>query len=158
MLSVNKNVECRLSSSSPSAFPSLALSLCCSSASHKIPPLLFLRAGAAAPSASPPVAQADARSRWRGPPWTSCPTMSWKTRSRTTMPMRHQHPSQSSREKALSSHLISTYHPQTREEIFRPSQLEWGPTTWPSHPHLDRTIVFSSHTAWRTPIILLTLP
>lgn len=112
--------------SSPSAFPSL--------------PLIKSRrrcspgAGAAAPSASPPVARADARSRWRAPPWTSCPTTSWKTRSRTTMPMRHQRPSRSSREKALTSHLTSTYHPQPREEIFRPSPLPGDPLTWPLSP------------------------
>lgn len=124
----------------------------------KIPPLLFLRPGVAAPSAFPPAAQADARSSWRGPPWTSCPTMSWKTRSRTTMPMRHRHPSRSSREKALTSHLISTYHPQPREETFRPSQLERGPTAWPLSPSSGQNYCLQLTPSMKEAIVQLTLP
>lgn len=75
-------------------------------------------AGGAAPSASPPVAQADVLCRWRElPPWTSCPMMSWKTKSPTTTPTRHQRPSQSRGEKALTfcaPHLRNTSQPHQK--------------------------------------------
>lgn len=65
--------------------------------SARLPP-----AGAAAPLASPPVAQAGVSCRWREPPWTSCPMTSWRTRSLTTMPMRPRRPSQNKRGTALT--------------------------------------------------------
>lgn len=76
-------------------------------ASDQTPPAPLPPAGAAAPSASPPVAQADASFRWRELPWTSCPTMSWKTRSPTTMPMRRQRPSRSRRDPPIDKSPLS---------------------------------------------------
>lgn len=65
-------------------------------------------AGVEVLSASPPAAPADVSSRWKELLWTCFLTMSWRTRSLTTMQTRHPHPSRSRRGGDLSHHLIHT--------------------------------------------------
>lgn len=99
---------------------------------HSSPP----PADEVAQSASPPVVPADAHCRQRGPPWTSCLTTSWRTRSQTTTPMRQQRLSPSRSLDNLSAQASST--------SFR---------LWNSFQTLQHDPWFSDTSSWTTPLL-----